>query len=225
MGNHLPFGGKIIVFGGDFRQVLPVVRNGTRALMIDASFVKSPIWRHVNILHLRENMRSRDDSAFATRLLSIGNGDEPTVSDQMIKLPNHMVIPSIDDVSIEMLIDRYEKFVPARVFEFNSASGLPPHALTLKPGVPLTLVRNIDPKNGLCNGTRLLCRSLNNHFIDAEILTGHSRENRVFLPRIPLKSAEDIKLPFELVRKQFPVKDGVRLSTIYAFISLWGSTI
>ena len=27
----LPFGGKTIVFGGDFRQVLPVVRKGSRA--------------------------------------------------------------------------------------------------------------------------------------------------------------------------------------------------
>ncbi|XP_048502683.2 uncharacterized protein LOC104896527 [Beta vulgaris subsp. vulgaris] len=262
MENDLPFGGKIIVFGGDFRQVLPVVRNGTRAQMIDASFVKSPIWRHVSILHLRENMRSRNDSAFATRLLSIGNGDEPTVSDHMIKLPNHMVIPSsTDDVSIEMLIDQVfpnlsqhvgegkymveraiitplnedadkindkvvEKFLGEGKTYYSidsvpedrrnlyqqeflnsiSASGLPPHALTLKPGVPLMLLRNIDPKNGLCNGTRLLCRGLKDHFIDAEILTGHSRGSRVFLPRIPLKSAEDIKLPFELVRKQFPVK-------------------
>ena len=27
----LPFGGKVVVFGGDFRQVLPVVTRGTRA--------------------------------------------------------------------------------------------------------------------------------------------------------------------------------------------------
>ena len=27
----LPFGGKTVVFGGDFRQVLPVIRKGTRA--------------------------------------------------------------------------------------------------------------------------------------------------------------------------------------------------
>jgi ATP-dependent DNA helicase PIF1 len=27
----LPFGGKTIVFGGDFRQVLPVVHKGSRA--------------------------------------------------------------------------------------------------------------------------------------------------------------------------------------------------
>ncbi|KMS98139.1 hypothetical protein BVRB_4g095260 [Beta vulgaris subsp. vulgaris] len=207
----------------------------------------------LTILHLRENMRTRDDSAFATRLLSIGNGDEPTVSDHMIKLPNHMVIPSTDDVSIEMLIDQVfpnlsqhvgegkymveraiitplnedadkindkvvEKFLGEGKTYYSidsvpedrrnlyqqeflnsiSASGLPPHALTLKPGLPLMLLRNIDPKNGLCNGTRLLCRGLKDHFIDAEILTGHSRGSRVFLPRIPLKSAEDIKLPFEL---------------------------
>ena len=28
---ELPFGGKTVVFGGDFRQVLPVVRRGLRA--------------------------------------------------------------------------------------------------------------------------------------------------------------------------------------------------
>ena len=32
----LPFGGKTVVFGGDFRQVLPVVRKGSRAQIIDA---------------------------------------------------------------------------------------------------------------------------------------------------------------------------------------------
>ncbi|XP_057249996.1 uncharacterized protein LOC130591099 [Beta vulgaris subsp. vulgaris] len=119
MENDLPFRGKIIVFGGDFRQVLPVVRNGTRVQMINASFIKSPIWRHVNILHLRENMRSRDDSAFASRLLAIGNGDEPTVSDHMIKLPNHMVIPSTDGVSIEILIDQVFPNLSQHVGEGN----------------------------------------------------------------------------------------------------------
>ncbi|KAL8488443.1 hypothetical protein ACS0TY_024642 [Phlomoides rotata] len=32
--------------------------------------------------------------------------------------------------------------------------GLPNHRLVLKVGVPIMSIRNIDPKSGLCNGTR-----------------------------------------------------------------------
>ena len=34
---NLPFGGKTVVFGGDFRQVLPVVRRRSRAQIVGAS--------------------------------------------------------------------------------------------------------------------------------------------------------------------------------------------
>jgi ATP-dependent DNA helicase PIF1 len=37
------FGGKIVVFGGDFRQVLPVVRRGTRAKVVDLILLMSPL--------------------------------------------------------------------------------------------------------------------------------------------------------------------------------------
>jgi hypothetical protein len=36
-----PFGGKIVVFGGNFRQVLPVVRHGTRSQIVNATLQKS----------------------------------------------------------------------------------------------------------------------------------------------------------------------------------------
>jgi hypothetical protein len=35
------FGGKVVVFGGDFRQVLPVVPHGTRAQITDATLQRS----------------------------------------------------------------------------------------------------------------------------------------------------------------------------------------
>ena len=38
-----------------------------------------------------------------------------------------------------------------------SPRGLPPYILRLKKGAPIMLP-NIDPKVGLCNGTRLICR-------------------------------------------------------------------
>ena len=47
MGNNLPFGGKIILFGGDFRQVLPAVRHGNRVSIAEASIKHAPVWRTV----------------------------------------------------------------------------------------------------------------------------------------------------------------------------------
>jgi hypothetical protein len=47
MGCELHFGGKMLVFGGDFRQVLPVVPRGTRAQIMDATLLRSYIWKYV----------------------------------------------------------------------------------------------------------------------------------------------------------------------------------
>ncbi|XP_022031476.1 uncharacterized protein LOC110932451 [Helianthus annuus] len=38
------FGGKVIVFGGDFRQILPVIPNGSRQQIVNASLSSSYIW-------------------------------------------------------------------------------------------------------------------------------------------------------------------------------------
>ena len=40
---NLPFGGKVLILGGDFNQVLSVVPKGTKAEMIDACIVKFPL--------------------------------------------------------------------------------------------------------------------------------------------------------------------------------------
>jgi hypothetical protein len=44
MGCELPFGRKVMVFGGDFRQVLPIVPQSTRAQITDATLLRSYIW-------------------------------------------------------------------------------------------------------------------------------------------------------------------------------------
>lgn len=45
-----------------------------------------------------------------------------------------------------------------------SPGGLPPHKLTLKVGYPIVLLQNLDPKVGLCKGTRLICLVLHSNF-------------------------------------------------------------
>ncbi|AES75680.1 PIF1-like helicase [Medicago truncatula] len=48
-----------------------------------------------------------------------------------------------------------------REFINSTAQGsIPPHILKVKKGAPLMLLRNIDPRYGLCNGTQLLCHGL-----------------------------------------------------------------
>ncbi|KAG3129897.1 hypothetical protein PI124_g20806 [Phytophthora idaei] len=52
-----PFGGKVFVLSGDFRQILPVVVRGAPAQTIDACLKSSTLWPKFQQLHLRENMR------------------------------------------------------------------------------------------------------------------------------------------------------------------------
>ena len=51
-------------------------------------------------------------------------------------------------------------------------SGLPPHNLKVKVGCVLMLLRNLSPRDGLCNGTRILLTKAGDHTLEGVILTG-----------------------------------------------------
>jgi hypothetical protein len=52
------FGGKVVVMGGDFRQLLPMVPWGMKGQIMDANLKRSAIlWHNVKVRHLHENMR------------------------------------------------------------------------------------------------------------------------------------------------------------------------
>jgi len=53
----LPFGGLVVVFGDDFRQILHVVPRGTRGDVVAATLNRSSIWQHVRVFKLHTNMR------------------------------------------------------------------------------------------------------------------------------------------------------------------------
>ncbi|XP_019257632.1 PREDICTED: ATP-dependent DNA helicase PIF1-like [Nicotiana attenuata] len=89
---NVPFGGKVMVFGGDFRQVLPVVPKSTRAETVNASLVKSYLWPLMEKIHFTTNMRARADPNFSDFLLRVGNGDEQTVKDNLLRLPEQIVV-------------------------------------------------------------------------------------------------------------------------------------
>ena len=82
----------------------------------------------------------------------------------------------------------------------------PIHRMVLKVGIPVILLRNLNPAGGLCNGTRLLTTRLGRHVIEGKVLTGSHAGHTVFVPRIALTSESNLGLPFSLRRVQFPVR-------------------
>ena len=83
---EIPFGNKIVVFGGDYRQILSVVKKGTTNDIINASFNRSVLWESIQVLKLSINMRvlglqgadQNKAKEFCDFLLRIGEGTEPT---------------------------------------------------------------------------------------------------------------------------------------------------
>jgi hypothetical protein len=92
MGCNQPFGGKVMLFGDDFRQVLPTVTRGTRAQITDATLLKSYIWDSVQRIQLNQNMQAKNDNWFAEYLLRIGNGTKKTFGDNYVQLPDDIIM-------------------------------------------------------------------------------------------------------------------------------------
>ena len=66
MHNDKSFGGKVIIFCGDFRQILYVVPRGNRSDIFYASLNASYIWDHCQILKLTKTMQLQSNPAAHT---------------------------------------------------------------------------------------------------------------------------------------------------------------
>ncbi|XP_019179002.1 PREDICTED: uncharacterized protein LOC109174201 [Ipomoea nil] len=257
------FGGKVVVFGGDFRQTLLVIRSGSKRDFIEASLVKSrKIWSVVERLVLTENMRAKEDPSFCEYLMRVGNGTEKCVVDNSIEIPKTFLVPYTNElqsynslinivfpdlmnfscdpyplmkrgiltpkneyvdeinntliarfpgeekyyVSYDELLDSTSPHDFADFLHTISVPGLPPHKLILKKNCPVMLLRNINPAEGLCNGTRLICDDFRDHVIRCVIASGEHFGKHIFIPRIPLEASKDEKCSIPFKRHQFPIK-------------------
>ncbi|XP_063635211.1 uncharacterized protein LOC134805963 [Cydia splendana] len=73
------FGGKVIIFAGDFRQIPPVVPNArSNSDVINSSVKSSPLWEQLKTFTLTASQRQTSDPEFADFLFKLGSNQLPT---------------------------------------------------------------------------------------------------------------------------------------------------
>ncbi|XP_056841667.1 uncharacterized protein LOC130494865 [Raphanus sativus] len=216
-----PFGGKTVLLGGDFRQILPVIPHGKRP--------------------------DTEDKDFAEWLLQVGNGEAETVSSYKSKheegsqifVDKSLLLPrsetpheALADAAYPNFLQNYRNKeylkeravltptnntvheinayllskIPSHAREYLSSDSIVPnHRLCLKVGAPVMMLRNLNQDLGLCNGTRMMVTRLGSRIVQAEIMTGTEVGEQVLIPRIQLTPTDTIH-PFTFNRRQFPIR-------------------
>ncbi|CAI8605460.1 unnamed protein product [Vicia faba] len=109
------FGGKVVVFGGDFRQILPVVPRAGCSDIVHASICSSYVWDYCQFLTLTKNMRlqqGRDNTSsnelaeFLKLILNVGDCKicEPNDGLVEIEIPRELLISNFED-PIKAIVD------------------------------------------------------------------------------------------------------------------------
>ena len=147
-----------------------------------------------------ENMMNRD--YLAQRAIMSSTND--TIHDRnyefLNRLPGEMEISYSRDSCVE---DDDKTLFESEFLNKVNVSGLPPHRLALKVGACIILIKNLDIRNGHCNGTRYIILEVTNNLIKAERLIGGAN-SIILIPRIPVMS-KDSSFPVPFKRVQFPV--------------------
>jgi ATP-dependent DNA helicase PIF1 len=135
--------------------------------------------------------------AHSTALLAATNKDVNAINFSILNgIPGEATTYTF----IDTVMNQDEVFnFPTEFMNSLDLPGVPPHILSLKIGVPIILLRNINPPR-LCNGTRLSVKNMLNNVIDATILNGKFKGEDVLLPRIPMIPTY---MPFKFKSLQF----------------------
>ncbi|CAN0837872.1 ATP-dependent DNA helicase PIF1 [Linum grandiflorum] len=151
---YKPFGGKIVLLGGDFRQTLPVVPNGLRGDNLSACLTRSYLWSHCKLLRLHTNMRLNTSIANATALfegmpfpewiLALGDGKIPSIThpdyprSDWIKIPHSFIIPQ----SANPITSLVNRVYPDLITSYKNISYLRSRAIVAPTNHEVTLIND-----------------------------------------------------------------------------------
>ncbi|CAN1836769.1 ATP-dependent DNA helicase PIF1 [Linum perenne] len=221
---YKPFGGKSVLLGGDFRQTLPVIVEGSRSDCLNASLTRSPLWRSCKLLKLSANMRINSSSSnnepvfagllFAEWVLAVGDGNLPPpigdrfVGSDSISIPQRFIVnPGCNAISsiVRAVYTQFHnsykslEYIKARavITPTNKVvSQLNDHIMSMVPGEPKTYFSAITLKE--CTPVMIL-RNLNPSL-------GLCNGTRVLITKLGQHVIQGIVIGGFFEGRQFPVR-------------------
>jgi hypothetical protein len=203
-----PFGGKTVVLGGDFRQILPVVTKGQREQVVDASINRSSLWKFCTIFTLTKNMRLQQNSdnnatkEFAQWILNLGDGElDDSEGESFIEIPNDLTIQHethpIDDIVNAIYPELKTKYNDAKYLE-DRAILAPTNEDVQDINDYIIDLINVDEETYLSSDS--ICKAANN-IQDQDILYPIEFLNSLKFPGIPNhKLRLKVGIPIMLLR-------------------------
>ncbi|KHJ87600.1 hypothetical protein OESDEN_12625 [Oesophagostomum dentatum] len=129
--------------------------------------------------------RITDPDCFSDRaILAPRNLDVNQISEEALnKLPGIVhEYRSVDEIADEGNVEA--ETYPTEFLNSLSPAGLPPHILRLKDGAVIMLLRNLDVKRGLYNGTRLIATYFGRFLLGCSFASSERKGEFVLIPRI-----------------------------------------
>ena len=114
MGNDLPFGGKLFIGLGDFRQVAPVIRGSSGpTATLNSSIRTSDLWENFKILRLTIPIRNAGDPVYSRWVDQVGDGITPYETSVSLLHLHHL--ETLDDAASFLFLDDALQTSPAAV--------------------------------------------------------------------------------------------------------------
>ncbi|KAH1154351.1 hypothetical protein GYH30_049856 [Glycine max] len=175
------FGGKVIILGGDFRQILPVIPRGTRSDIVNAAINSSYLWDS----YIGDGIIGDENDGYAT-----------------IQVPAHLLITQYDD-PISAIV---KSIFPDLDQHHNNPEFFKSKAILASTNETVEQINHyvLSFIPSLCNGTRLVVTKMAKHVIATEIISGKNIGLAVYIPIMSMSPSQS-PWPFKLLRRQFPI--------------------
>ncbi|XP_021985085.1 uncharacterized protein LOC110880993 [Helianthus annuus] len=234
---EMTFGGKVMVFGGDFRQILLVVPNGSTREIVNASITSSYIWSTCKgkiddsddcevVIDIPEDLLIKCSVDPMSDLIDLVYPsllqlykDKDYFAERAILAPTNEVVQEINERLLASFPgDEVEYLSSDSICQTDQAKN-EAHVKLYSPDILNGLKISGLPNHRLVLkvGVPVMLLRIIDHqnglCNEAEIISGGNIGTRTFIPRISL-TPSDKRIPIKFQRRQFPLNLYVALSRV-----------